>query len=182
MTDKILEISELKMKNTIESWQQQLKKIRTGRANPSMLDSIKIDYYGDMTPLNQIAQVNTPEPQQLIIKPYDRSTLGVIQGTLSKSGLNLNSQVEADLIRIKIPPLTEDIRKDLVKNMLKNLESFKVQIRNERRDALDNIKKTDGVSEDSVKIFEKQIQNLTDQYINELEVLTKSKEAEIMKI
>lgn len=182
MSNQIITSTEESMLKTIESWKEYVSRIRTGRANASMLNSVMVDSYGTPTPINQTAQISTPEPQQIVVKPYDRSQIGQIVAGINKADLGLNPISEADLIRINIPSLTEDLRKEYVKKMVKELEIFKVRIRNERRDANDKIKKDSSISEDQAKGFETQVQNLTDKYILELDKLSKEKEKELMTI
>jgi len=183
MLDKeIINKAEQQMQKTVEAWMHQLSLIRTGRANPNMLNSVMVDYYGTMTPINQTAQISAPEPNLLLIKPWDRSTIPEIIAGINKTDLGYNPIPDAEVIRINIPQLTEDVRKDLVKRMMKELESFKVQIRNERRNAIDEAKKNKEVSEDLVKGLEKDIQVLTDKYIKKLDELAKEKEKELMTI
>ncbi|WP_339021397.1 ribosome recycling factor [Spiroplasma endosymbiont of Atherix ibis] len=182
MINEIVQLAELNMQDSIESFKDYLSKVRTGRANANMLNSVMVDFYGTLTPINQTAQISSPEPQQLVIKPYDRSQVGAVIAGINKADLGLNTIGEADLVRINIPALTEDIRKDLVKKMLKELEGFKVRVRNTRRDANDKIKKDTSSPEDIKKDLENQIQKLTDKYIDILDNLAKEKEAELMKI
>jgi ribosome recycling factor len=180
--DEIILITEEKMTKTIQSFKNYITKIRTGRANPMMLDSVLVDFYGTLTPINQTAQIQSPEPQQLLIKPYDRSQIGSIIAGINKADLGINPQPEGDVIRITIPPLTEEIRKDLVKKLQKEMEQFKVEIRNARRDGMDKVKKNKDISEDEVKGLENEIQKLTDTYIAQLEAIAKEKEKELMTI
>lgn len=179
--EKILKQTEEHMAKTIESFNEYIRKIRTGRANASMLNGVLVDYYGTLTPIEQISAISSPEPQQLVIKPYDRTQISNIVGGIHKSGLDLNPISEADLIRIKIASLTEEIRKDLVKKMMHELETFKVRIRNSRRDGNELIKKGE-LSEDDKKFGESEIQKITDKYIEKLEKLAKDKEKELMHI
>ncbi|ALD66152.1 ribosome recycling factor [Spiroplasma cantharicola] len=182
MSHEIIDITEMSMQETIESFKEYLLKIRTGRANASMLNSVMVDFYGTPTPLNQTSQVSSPEPQQLVIKPYDKGQVAAVVAGINKADLGLNPIAEADLVRINIPPLTEEIRKDLVKKMLKELETFKVRIRNARRDANEKIKKDSSSPEDVKKDLENQVQKHTDKFIEMLDKLSKDKENDLMKI
>ncbi|AGR40934.1 ribosome recycling factor [Spiroplasma taiwanense] len=182
MQKEILEMTELDMQETIEHFKDYLLKIRTGRANSNMLSSVMVDFYGTLTPINQTSQISSPEPQQLVIKPYDRSQIANVVAGINKAALGLNPIGEGDLIRINIPPLTEEIRKDLVKKMLKELEQFKIRVRNVRRDSNDKIKKDNSIPEDAKKDLENEIQKLTDKYISLLDQFSKEKEKELMKI
>ncbi|WP_026389680.1 ribosome recycling factor [[Acholeplasma] multilocale] len=182
MMDEILLNAEMEMQNTISAWKDYMTKIRTGRANASMLDRVMVNFYGTPTPLNQTSQIQVPEPQQILVKPYDRSQIQEVLSGINKADLGVNPIADAEVIRINIPALTEDLRKDLVKKMSKELETFKVRIRNSRRDAIDAAKKSKDISEDLVKGMEKDIQALTDKFVKELEDLTKGKEKELMTI
>ncbi|WP_338971759.1 ribosome recycling factor [Spiroplasma endosymbiont of Panorpa germanica] len=182
MHNTILENTKNNMNKTVEAYNEYIKKIRTGRANSSMLNSVMVDAYGSMTPIAQTAQISAPEPQQLVIKPYDRSQIAAIVAGINKANLGLNPISEADLIRINIPALTEEIRKDLVKKLKAELETFKIRVRNERRDSMDKAKKSKEIPEDLVKDLETKIQKLTDETIAKLETVTKDKEKDIMTI
>ncbi|AHI53635.1 ribosome recycling factor [Spiroplasma sabaudiense Ar-1343] len=182
MNQIILENTKEAMTKIVDAYNEYIKKIRTGRANASMLSSVMVDSYGTPTPINQTAQISAPEPQQLVIKPFDRSQISNIVAGINKANLGLNPLSEADLIRINIPALTEEIRKDLVKKLKSELEAFKIRVRNERRDAMDKAKKSKEISEDLVKDLETKIQKLTDETITKLDNATKIKEEDIMKI
>ncbi|AEM68673.1 ribosome recycling factor [Mycoplasma putrefaciens] len=182
MTELILENAELEMNQTIEAYKQHLKQIRTGKANGSVLDKVMINYYGSLMPLNQISQITTPEPHLIVVKPYDRNIITEAVGAIHKADLGLNPMSDAELIRIPIVPLTEDLRKDLVKKVQKELEQYKIRIRNLRRDAINQANKTDGLSKDLIADLEKQIQNLTDKAIKQLDEQTKVKEKELMTL
>lgn len=170
------------MEKTIEGFQQHLLQIRTGRANTNMLNGVMVEAYGVLTPLNQTASVSAPEPQLLVVKPYDKSQIDQIIGGINRADLGFNPIPDGEIIRINIPSLTEEIRRDVVKKMYKELENFKVRVRNERRNALDQAKKNDDLSDDLVKGFEKDVQVWTDQTIKQLDELAKSKEKELMTI
>ncbi|KAJ3618757.1 hypothetical protein Zmor_008769 [Zophobas morio] len=141
-----------------------------------------VDFYGTPTPINQTAQIQVPEPQQLLIKPYDKSQIGAIINGINKADLGINPQAEGDAVRLVIPALTEEVRKDLVKKLQKEMEQFKVEIRNSRRDGMDKVKNSKEFSEDEVKGLENDIQKLTDKYIGEIETIAKNKEKELMTI
>ncbi|UWD35256.1 ribosome recycling factor [Mycoplasma cottewii] len=180
MIELILENAQDEMKSTIEAYKQHLKQIRTGKASGAILDKVMINYYGSLMPLNQISQITTPEANLIVIKPYDRNIIQEAVGAIHKADLGLNPISDAELIRIPIAPLTEDVRKDLVKKVQKELEGYKVRIRNIRRDAISETNKTEGLSKDMISDVEKQIQNLTDKSVKELDELTKVKEKELM--
>lgn len=180
-TEVLLELEDKNEKVTLH-FKEELKKIRTGRATPAMLDSVLVDFYGTPTPISQTSQISTPEPQQLVVKPYDKSQMGSVVAGINKADLGLNPQVEAEVIRLIIPSLTQEVRKDLVKKVQKVLEDHKVEIRNNRRSSMDKIKKSKDLSEDLVKGIEIDIQNETDKFIASLEKLAQEKEKDLMTI
>ncbi|QGS51699.1 ribosome recycling factor [Spiroplasma tabanidicola] len=181
MLKDILENAQLEMEEVIEAFKHYLSKVRTGRANASMLKSVVVDFYGTPTPIDQTSQITSPEPQQLLVKPYDRGQLPNVVAAIHKADLGLNPMSEGDLIRIIIPQLTEDVRKDLVKKVHKELETFKIRVRNARRDANEKIKKSD-FTEDDKGYGEDEVQKLTDKYIQSLDSITKDKEKDLMTI
>lgn len=180
--DIILMTAEEKMEKTVEALKENYSTLRTGRAATSMLDRIEIDYYGSMTPINQLSSITIPEPRQLLIKPYDRNDLKAIVGAINASDLGLNPVNDGTQIRLVIPPLTEDRRRDLAKLAKKYAEDSKVAIRNVRREAMDEVKKDDSFTEDSRKIEEQEIQKLTDNYVKKIDEVYSLKEKDIMTI
>ncbi|MGO8669936.1 MAG: ribosome recycling factor [Capsulimonadaceae bacterium] len=183
--DDLSREAEQKMKKTVEATQHDFSTIRTGRATPRLLDGITVDYYGSPTPLNQLASINVPEPRQLQIAPYDRSVLGAIEKAIRNSDLNINPINEGTAIRLSIPPLTEERRKDFVKVLGKKTEEGRVAIRNIRRDTNDHVKalvKKAEVSEDDSKRTQDALQKLTDRYIAEIDNIAKAKEAELLEV
>lgn len=181
MIDLILEDASERMKKAIEAFQRDLSTIRTGRANPNMLDRVMVDYYGSPTPVNQIAGISVVEGRQLVIKPYDRSSIKDIEHAIYEAGLGLTPQNDGELIRIMVPALTEERRREFAKNVWKFAEHAKVSIRNIRRDANDEIKKTDA-REDEVKDGQERVQKLTDKFVKEIDEIAKVKEKEIMTV
>lgn len=176
---------EAKMEKRIDGLVGEFKTIRAGRANASVLDKIAIDYYGTMTPVQQVGSISSPEPRMLVIQPWDASVLSEIEKAINKSDLGISPQNDGKVIRLNFPPLTEERRRELVKTVKKYAEEAKVQIRNVRRDALEMYKKQkkDGeVTEDDLKTIEKDIQNMTDKYIKEIDDITSDKEKEITEI
>lgn len=176
---------ETKMEKRIDGYSGELKTIRAGRANASVLDKIAIDYYGTMTPVNQVGSISSPDPRQLVIQPWDASVLKEIEKAINVSDIGITPQNDGKVIRLTFPPLTEERRKELVKTVKKYTEEAKVQIRNARRDALDDYKKKkkDGeVTEDDLKEIEKDIQKLTDKYIKEIDDICAAKEKEILEV
>ena len=173
------------MKKAFDVFLQDLSSLRTGRANASMLDIIKVDVYGQKMPINQLANISTPEARLLTIQVWDQNNVSLIDSAIKKSNLGINPQIDGQLLRIPIPSLTEERRKELKKLMGGLAEKAKVSIRNIRREANDNLKqnlKDKKISEDELKKFEKKIQNSTDQQILELEKKLENKEKEIMTI
>lgn len=171
------------MLKTIEATKKEFSLVRTGKANPAILNVISIDYYGAPMPLNQIASISVPEPQMLMVKPYDKSILKQIEKAIQIANLGFNPINDGEVIRIPVPPLTEQIRKDLVKQVKKMAEENKVAIRNIRRDILDELKKMEKdalISEDVMKKSTEEVQKLTDKYIGQIDQLAKEKEQIIM--
>lgn len=181
MPDMILLEAEEKMDKAIENYHQELQSIRTGRANPALLDQIFIEYYGVETPIKQVAQVTVPEGSQLYIKPYDRSVIKQIETAILASSLGLTPQNDGQGIRLVIPKMTEERRKELVKQVSKLEEGTKVAIRNIRRDANDALKKLK-LTEDDEKGYLEDVQTLTDKKIKEVENITAKKSEELMHI
>ena len=172
-----------KMSKSIESIQSQFNTIRAGQANPAMLDRIFVDYFGTPTPLNQVARVGTSGSQQITIEPFDKSVAKEIEKAIATSDLNLTPNNDGNIIRIQIPPLTEERRKVLVKQTKSLGEDGKVAIRNIRRDAVDGIKKIEkSLSKDESAEYQEQLQKLTDDYIKKLDTMMKTKETDLMKI
>ena len=176
---------EAKMEKRIEGYASELKTVRAGRANASVLDKIAIDYYGTMTPVNQVGSISSPEPRMLVIQPWDTSVLKEIEKAINMSEIGIAPQNDGKVIRLNFPPLTEERRKELVKMVKKYSEEAKVQIRNVRRDALEKFKaqkKNGEITEDDLKEMEKDIQNLTDKYIKEIDNIDAAKEKEIIEV
>nr|WP_300004588.1 ribosome recycling factor [Tissierella sp.] len=176
---------EEKMEKTIESYQEELQSIRAGRANTSLLDKIVVDYYGQMTPLIQVASVAAPEPRLITIQPWDASLMSVIEKAILVSDLGINPTNDGKIIRLQIPLLTEERRRDLTKVVKKNGENAKVSIRNLRRDGIDSIKKLEKakeLDEDQKRNAEDKMQKITDKFIEQIDSITKNKEDELLEI
>lgn len=174
-----------RMAKAIQAYSRELASVRAGRASASLLDRITVDYYGAPTPVNQLAGISVPEARLLVIQPYDRSVLGDIEKAILKSDLGLNPSNDGTLIRIMIPQLTEERRKDLVKVVKKESEEAKIAIRNIRRDANDDLKKLEKngeITEDAQRGFSDDIQKLTDEHIAKIDQITKDKEKEILEV
>lgn len=185
MITDIEKTSESKMSKTISILKKDLASLRAGRANPAMLDRITVDYYGTETPLQQLANVSAPEPRTILIQPWDPKALSLIEKAILKSDLSINPTNDGKIIRLVIPQLTEERRKDLVKLIKKMGEEAKVAIRNTRRDANESLKKIkkDGmIAEDEWKKAEEGMQKLTDKHTKEIDSITEIKEKEIMEI
>ena len=176
---------ENKMKKTCEALTAQLATIRAGRANASVLDQIQVDYYGVPTPIQQLATVATPDPRSLMIQPWDASVLKGIERAILASDLGINPQNDGRAIRLIFPQLTEERRKELAKQVKKYAEEAKVAVRNIRRDAVEKFKaekKKSEITEDDLKIAEKDLQKLTDDFIKEVEKIGDAKEKELMEL
>ena len=174
-----------KMDKTIQSFKKDLASIRTGRANASMLDMIKVDVYGQIMPINQLASVSVPEARLITVQVWDQANVKAVDASIQKSDLGINPQVDGSVLRLRIPDLTEERRKDLIK-VLKNIgEKNKVSIRNIRREGNDELKKLikeKKIGEDENKIFEKNIQKATDEHIANIEKILSEKEKEILQV
>jgi ribosome recycling factor len=180
-----LKDSEERMKKTLNILKGELATIRAGRANPALLDRITVNYYGTPTPLNRLATITAPEPRVLIVQPWDVSQIGEIEKAIQKSDLGINPVSDGKVLRLVLPELTEERRKELVKLVHKKAEEAKIAVRQIRRDANDLVKKMekDGeISEDERKRREEEIQKLTDKYIKEIDKVVEAKEKEIMEI
>lgn len=183
--DDILTEAEKKMKGAIEAMIHDFASYRTGRASPAVLDRVHVDYYGAETPINQVANVSIPEPRQLLITPYDKSMVPAIEKAILKSDLGINPINDGSGIRLNFPQMTEDRRKDLVKQVNARTEHARVSIRNIRRDAIDHVKaleKKKEITEDEVKGQEHKVQKLTDHYVAQADDLGKKKDAELMSV
>lgn len=177
--------AEQKMQKTIEATQHDFSTIRTGRANPSLVDGITVDYYGSPTPLNQLASISVPEGRQLLIAPYDRGMVAAIEKAIKLSDLNINPVNDGSAVRLNIPPLTEERRKEFVKVLGRKAEEGRVSIRKIRQNANDQFKslvKKSEASEDESKRAQESLQKITDRYIAEIERIAKAKEAELLEV
>lgn len=173
------------MDKTIEALKHEFSTIRAGRANAQMLDKIRVDYYGTPTPINQVGSISVPEPRTLMINPWDKSAMKDIETAIRNSDLGLNPTNDGEVIRLNVPALTEERRKELCKQAKKASEDFKVRIRNERRDANDKLKKLEKegeITEDDLKKAQDNVQKMTDKYIKEIDTLLDIKEKDIMAV
>lgn len=184
MKEKLKEI-EVKMEKSINSLINDFAAVRAGRANPAVLDSVKVEYYGAPTPITQLASVSVPEAHMIVIQPWDMNALKDIEKAINMSDLGINPNNDGKVIRLNFPPLTEERRKELVKDIKKMAESGKVAVRNIRRDGMDifkTMKKNNEITEDDVKSAEKDVQDLTDKYVKKVDALLEAKEKELMAI
>jgi len=185
MLEDIKKDAEVRMKKTIESFKSDLTKIRTGRAHTSLLDSISVDYYGSMVPISQVANVSVADARTLTVAPWEKNMVKAIEKAIMSSDLGLNPAVNGEIMRVPLPALTEERRRDLIKVVRGEGEGAKVAIRNIRRDVLGDVKsllKEKEITEDDDRRAADQIQKITDKYIQEVDSLLKDKEAELMEI
>ncbi|WP_099158128.1 ribosome recycling factor [Virgibacillus ndiopensis] len=185
MSEAIMNQTRDKMKQAVQAFSKSLATIRAGRANPSLLDSIYVDYYGASTPLNQLATISAPEARLLVISPFDKSAVGDVEKAIQKADLGLSPSNDGQVIRINIPALTEERRKELVKVVGKYAEEARVQVRNIRRDGNDQLKKSEkngDLTEDELRNLQDDVQKETDNNIADIDKLAKNKEKEIMEV
>lgn len=183
--DDLFEDAERRMRKAIDALKQDLGAIRAGRASASLLERIQVDYYGTPTPVHQVATITVPEARLLVIQPWDRKMLSDIEKAIQKSDLGINPNNDGQVIRLVIPPMNEERRRDLVKVLHKKLDEHKVAVRNVRRDTQDKLRereKKKEVSEDELKRSTERLQKLTDRYIDEMDKVGKAKEQEIVEV
>jgi ribosome recycling factor len=185
MTSEILAEAERKMLRAVEVMERDFQGLRTGRASTALVERLHVDYYGSPTPLNQLASISVPEPHQIVIQPWDRGVLGAIEKAIMKSDIGLMPNVDGTVVRLNIPPLTEERRKEIVKTVHKRMEEARVEIRNLRRDANDHLKKEerDGVlGTDEVRRQLETLQKITDRAVADVDRLGGIKEQEVMEV
>ena len=176
--------NESRMEKTVNSLKEEYKSIRTGRASAAIFDKVRVDYYGTPTPLNQVGNISIPEARTIVISPFDKSIMGDIEKAIQKAELGLNPNTDGKVIRIAIPPLTADRRKELVKQAKATAENYRTTIRNIRRDGNEDLKKQQKageLTEDQLKTETEKLQKLTDKYIEEINGIYEAKEKEIME-
>jgi len=180
----LIESTEENMQKAIDHLDRELGKIRAGKANPRMLDGVMVEYYGTMTPLQQVASINTPDPRTIAIQPWEKGMIQPIEKAIMNANLGLNPDNNGDIVRINVPPLTEERRQDLVKQVKKEGEEARISIRNARRETNDELKKLkkDGLPEDMEKDAEEKVQKLTDKFTKKVEELLEKKEKDIMTV
>jgi ribosome recycling factor len=185
MTTEILADAERRMGRAVEAMERDFQGLRTGRASTSLVERLHVDYYGTQTPLNQLASISVPEPHQIVIQPWDRGVLGAIEKAIQKSDIGLMPNVDGTVVRLNIPPLTEERRKDIVRSVHKRMEEARVEVRNVRRDANDSLKKEerDGtLGTDESRRQLDQLQKITDRVIADVDRLGGAKEQEVMEV
>src|SRR2546425_3090304 len=185
MVDDIFAETERRMQKAVEALRHDLAAVRTGRASAALLERIQIDYYGAPTPINQVATISVPDARMLVIQPWERKLLTDIEKAIQRSDLGINPNNDGQVIRLNIPPLSEERRRDMVKTLHKKLDEHKVAIRNIRRDIQDKLQdreKKKEISEDELKRSKDRLQKLTDRYIDEMDKVGKSKELEILEV
>src|SRR5579863_8433061 len=183
--DDIIELARDEMEQALGAFKHELSRVRTGRASTALLEGLHVNYYGAKTPLRQLAGLAAPEPRLLVITPYDRGSIGEIEKAIQTSDLGLNPMNDGKLIRIPIPELTEERRKDLVRQVHKKAEEFRVSVRTHRREANDKLKqmqKDKKITEDDLRATEAKVQQLTTEYIDKIDKVLAAKEAEIMEV
>jgi ribosome recycling factor len=185
MVDDLFGDADRRMQKAIEALKQDLSAIRTGRASSALVDRITVDYYGTQTPISQVATISVPEARLLVIQPWERKQLAEIEKAIQKSDLGINPSNDGQVIRLAIPPMSEERRRDMVKTVHKKLDEHKVAIRNVRRDAHDKLRereKKKEISEDELKRSTDRLQKLTDRFIDEMDKIGKTKEQEILEV
>ncbi|MHB0913178.1 MAG: ribosome recycling factor [Armatimonadota bacterium] len=185
MITDIEKSTEDKMVKAVESARHDYTTIRTGRANPTILEKVMVDYHGTQMPINQVGNISVPEPRQLLIVPWDRSAMPMIERAIQKSDLGLSPISDGTGVRLNIPQLTEERRKEFIKSLHKKAEEHRVAVRNIRRDANEHLKqleKSSEASEDEVKRAQEHVQKMTDKYVAQIEQLTQAKEAELLEV
>jgi ribosome recycling factor len=182
MIDELIQDATRRMDKSVESTQHELNAIRTGRASAALLDRVTVDYYGQQTPLNQLATLNVPEPRMLTVQPFDPSSLSSIERAIQESDLGLNPSNDGKIIRLPIPQLTEERRKELVKVARQIAEEGRVAVRNVRRDVIHHLKEEQSVGADEEHRAEERVQKVTDDHVQRIDELLKRKEAEITEV
>ncbi|HVT39364.1 MAG TPA: ribosome recycling factor [Gemmatimonadaceae bacterium] len=170
------------MEKGVEATRREFASVRSGKSSPNMLDTVKVELYGSMMQLNQVAQVSAPEPRLILVTPFDKSQIKTIEKAVREAGLGLDPVTQGPVIRVPLPSMNEERRKELVKVLHKYAEDGRIAVRHARTHSRDTLKKLDGVSEDDVKHAEKELQKQHDEFIAKIDALMKSKEAEIMEV
>jgi len=185
MNAQVVDAVKKEMENTLEGLRKELTKVRTGRANTALIEGILVDYYGTKSPLNQLAALSAPESRLLVVQPYDKGVMGAIEKAIYQSDLGLTPVNDGKVIRVPLPELTEERRKELVRHVKKIGEEYRVSARNHRRDANERVKKLQKdkqITEDDVRATQDRVQKLTDEYVDKIEKVLKAKEDELMAV
>jgi ribosome recycling factor len=183
--DDVLKTAEHKMTSAIDVLTRDLQSVRTGRASPHMLERIQVDYYGSLTPINGVANISAPDPHMVLVQPWDRSMLGPIEKAIQKSDLGINPTNDGNVIRLVVPQLTQDRRKELVKQVHQRAEEARIAVRNCRRDALDHLRKAEkdgGISQEDEKRAQERLQKLTDGFVKRVDDVSRQKETEVTEV
>ncbi len=184
MIQDLLNSADSRMKKVVSKYKEELAGMRTGRASTAIVENIKVDYYGSEMPLKQLATITTPEPNQILIQTWDQNAVKSIEKAIQEANIGANPQTEGNLIRVILPPMTEERRKEMVKQLHKIAEEYRIAVRNVRRDIKEDIEslKSEGISEDEIKRGLDQLQKITDKYINQINQLTEEKEEDILSL
>ena len=185
MIDSILSEAESKMAKSVEHLEQELATIRTGRANPALIDRVMVPYYGSPTPLNQLAQISAPEPRLLVVQVYDRGQIGAVEKAIRDAGIGLNPANDGQVVRVPIPPLTEERRREYVRMVKQRGEDARVAVRNIRRDELHRIQqgeRSGEIPEDQAKRAGERLQRITDAHVSRIEAIASRKDSEVMEV
>ncbi len=184
MIQDLLNSADSRMKKVVSKYKEELAGMRTGRASTAIVENIKVDYYGSEMPLKQLATISTPEPNQILIQTWDQNAVKSIEKAIQEANIGANPQTEGNLIRVILPPMTEERRKEMVKQLHKIAEEYRIAVRNIRRDIKEDIEslKSEGISEDEIKRGLDQLQKITDKYINQINQLTEEKEKDILSL
>ena len=183
--DSILKSAEHKMTTAVDFLSRDLQSVRTGRASPTLLDRIQVDYYGSPTPINGVANISAPDPRMVVVQPWDRSMLGPIEKAIQKSDLGINPTNDGQVIRLVLPQLTQERRKELVKQVHQRAEEARVAVRNCRRDALEHMRKAEkdgGISQEDERRAQEKLQKLTDTFVKRVDEVSRHKETEVMEV
>ena len=185
MIDETLKDAEHRMQSAVQSFDRELSSVRTGRARPSLVESLKVEYYGTPTPLNQMATINAPEPRMITIQPFDKTQMSAIEKAIQKSDLGLTPTNDGNLMRLIIPALNEERRKELVKQVHKKAEEARVAVRNVRRDSLDHLRKAQHakeITDDDERRSQERLQKITDRFVAEVDQHANTKERELLEV
>ncbi|MSQ26476.1 MAG: ribosome recycling factor [Dehalococcoidia bacterium] len=185
MTEEVIKQTEAKMKKSVDALSADLAALRTGRASPALVEHIQVDYYGTMTPLKQLSAISVQEGKTIVIQPWDKGAMQGVEKAILKSNLGMTPRVDGAVLRLSLPPLTEERRKEMVKTVHKRVEEGKIAVRNNRRDGIESLRaleKDKKISQDDQKRAEARVQKLTDQYVEQSDKMGSAKEAELLEV